>query len=70
MPYKYAAEMICDKLAAAKTYQGKTWTKESNLEHWNEKEEHKKCIHEKTKAFIEEVMIEVSEKRYRPGHNK
>lgn len=70
MPYKYAAEMICDKLAAAQTYQGKSWTKESNLEYWNIKEKHKTCIHEKTKAFIEEVMTEVSEKRYRPSYNK
>ena len=28
IPYKYAAEMVCDKLAAGMVYQGKNFTKE------------------------------------------
>ena len=31
MPYKYAAEMICDKLAAGIVYNGKSWTKETQI---------------------------------------
>ena len=36
IPYKYAAEMICDKLAAGIIYEGKRWTKESELAYWEE----------------------------------
>lgn len=63
MPYKYAAEMICDKIAAAKIYQGKSWNNESNLKYWHEKESNRTYIHEKTKAFMEDVFTEISEKR-------
>ena len=31
MPYKYAAEMICDKIAAGIVYNGKAWTKETQI---------------------------------------
>lgn len=34
MPFKYAAEMICDQLAAGIVYQGKDWTKEYQLTYW------------------------------------
>lgn len=38
MPFPYAAEMICDKMAAGIIYQGKKWTKEYELSYWeNEK---------------------------------
>ena len=34
MPYKYAVECVCDKLAATKIYNGKSYTKEKPLSHW------------------------------------
>ena len=34
MPYKYAVECICDKLAATKTYKGKDYSPEKLIEHW------------------------------------
>ncbi len=34
MPYKYAVECVCDKLAATKTYNGKAYTDSKALEHW------------------------------------
>ncbi len=37
IPYKYVAEMLCDKMAAGIVYQGKNWTKEYQLSHWEEK---------------------------------
>ena len=38
MPYKYVAEMLCDKMAAGMIYQGEKWTKEYELQYWlNEK---------------------------------
>jgi hypothetical protein len=60
IPYKYAAEMICDKLAAGIIYQGKEWTKESELSYWEDERE-KIEINSKTKDFITAVMTEVAE---------
>ena len=34
MPYTYAVECVCDKLAATKIYNGKNYTKEKPIEHW------------------------------------
>lgn len=59
MPYKYAAEMICDKLAAGMTYQGKKWTKEYELSYW-ERERDKIEINPKLKDFVTAVMTEVA----------
>ena len=60
MPYEYAAEMICDKLAAGIIYQGKKWTKEYELSYW-EKEREKIEINPKLKDFVTAVMTEVAE---------
>ena len=55
IPYKYAAEMVCDKLAAGMVYQGKKFTKEYELEYWL-KEKEKIKINPKTEKFITEVL--------------
>lgn len=34
MPYVYAVECVCDKLAATKTYNGKNYTEDKPLAHW------------------------------------
>ena len=34
MPYKYAVECVCDKIAATKCYNGKNYKHEMTLEHW------------------------------------
>lgn len=34
MPYKYAVECVCDKIAAAKCYKGKAYNPEMVLSHW------------------------------------
>lgn len=60
MPYKYAAEMVCDKLAASIIYQGKKWTKEFELSYW-ENERDKIQINPKLKDFITAVMTEVAQ---------
>lgn len=60
MPYKYAAEMICDKLAAGIIYQGKNWTKEYELEYWK-KEKEKIRMNENMKKFVTEVMEQVAQ---------
>ena len=62
IPYKYAAEMICDKLAAGIVYQGENWTKEYQLSYWEkEKEKNKGRINPKIEKFITEVLTEVAE---------
>lgn len=60
MPYKYAAEMICDKLAAGIVYEGKKWTKEYELSYWNGEKEHID-INPKLKDFVTKVLEEVAE---------
>lgn len=59
IPYKYAAEMICDKLAAGMAYKGKEWTKEYELEYWN-KEKNKLKVNPQISLFITEVMEDVA----------
>ena len=60
MPYKYAVECICDKLAATKTYKGKDYSPEKLIEHW-EKYGNKVNGNPKTLAFIERVFHDISE---------
>ncbi len=60
IPYPYAAEMICDKLAAGIIYQGKNWTKEFELSYWEEKEKNKIEMNPKMRDFVTAVMTEVA----------
>ncbi len=60
MPYKYAVECICDKLAATRTYAGKNYDTELPLKHW-QRYGNKVNGHPKTMAFIEKVFIDVKE---------
>lgn len=60
IPYKYAAEMICDKLAAGIIYEGKNWTKEYELEYWK-REREKIKMNEKIKDFVTDIMEQVAE---------
>jgi len=58
MPYKYAVEMICDYLAAARVYSnnmGKAFSYEAEYEWWLKKKEVAK-MHEETKRFITDVF--------------
>ena len=61
IPYKYTIEMICDDLAAGMTYQGKDWTKEYQLNYWNNKKS-KIRINKKIEKVLDEVFSEVSKK--------
>ena len=59
MPYKYAVECVCDKLAATKTYNGKNYTEDKALLHW-EKYGNKVDGNPKTMRFIEKVFTDLS----------
>lgn len=58
MPYKYAVECICDKLAATRVYLGKDYTSEMPLWHW---EKYGKNVNANplTIRFITEVFYDV-----------
>ena len=55
IPYKYAVEMICDKLAAGMIYKGKEFTPQYELDYWNEE---RKVVQVNTKIdkFITVVL--------------
>ena len=58
MPYKYAAEMICDKLAAGIVYQGNKWNQEWPMTYYmNERE--KALMHPQIDQFMLAVFIDV-----------
>lgn len=61
MPYKYAAEMICDKLAAGIVYNGKAWTKDSQIKYYM-KERETSMLNPKIDRFLLQVFTEVSER--------
>ena len=59
MPYKYAVECICDKLAATKTYKGKDYSPEKLIEHW-ERYGNKVDGNPKTMKFIDRVFRDIN----------
>ena len=65
IPYKYVAEMLCDKLAAGLTYKGKDWTKEYEYEYWT-KERDRTLVNDKIDELITEFFKEIAEKGIDP----
>lgn len=59
IPYKYAAEMLCDKMAAGIIYKGKDWTREYELSYWEKEKEYKK-VNSKIKEFFTDVLEQVA----------
>ena len=59
MPYKYVAEMLCDKMAAGMIYKGKEWTKEYELRYWLE-EKDKIDINPKIRDLVTDCLTQVS----------
>lgn len=60
MPYEYAVECICDKLAATKAYNPKGYTEDKPLAHWL-KHGNKVDGNPKTMMFIERVFRDLAE---------
>ena len=60
MPYKYAVECVCDKLAATKTYAGKNYTPDMPLNHWL-RYGSKVLGNPKTLEFVEHVFRDLVE---------
>ena len=59
MPYKYAAEMICDKIAAGIVYSGENWKPSTQIEYYK-KERVLYIIHPQIDQFMIVVFTEVS----------
>ena len=59
MPYKYAAEMICDKLAAGMVYSGKEWNNNTQIDYYMQERE-VSLIHPQIDKFMIAVFTEVS----------
>ena len=57
--------MICDNLAAGIVYNGKNWTKSTQLEYWT-KVESKKRVNPKINKFAKEIFKQVSEQGIDP----
>lgn len=62
MPYKYVAEMICDRIAAGIVYKGKDWSQEEPLKYFLAEREKNVLIHEQVAKVLEEVFTQVKEK--------
>ena len=60
MPYQYAVECVCDKLAATRVYAGKNYSTDLPLKHW-EKYGNKVPGNPKTMAFVEAVFKDVKQ---------
>ena len=61
MPMKYFKEMFCDRVAASKIYQGKSYTDAHPLEYFSRAKD-RIIIHPKTAALLEECLTMLKEK--------
>ena len=58
MPYKYAVESLCDKIASTKTYRKKDYTAQDVLDYWN-KEKQVQQMNSKIKEFFNTVLTDL-----------
>ena len=56
IPKKYAVEMLCDYLGAARAYMGEKFSYTNELEWWKKKTSKNISMHPKTKYFIDKMM--------------
>ena len=56
MPYKYAVEMFCDYIGAARAYLGKNFSWNKEMDWWNNKK-HNCCMNLLTKMYITYLFI-------------
>lgn len=61
MPIKYFKEMVCDRIAASKIYQGNNYTNAHPLEYFS-RAKSRIIIHPKTAALLEETLIILRDK--------
>ncbi len=61
MPNRYIAEMIMDRIAASKVYQGKNYTDASSLEYFNGGGNENAIMHPQTREILERMLIMLAE---------
>ncbi len=61
MPKRYVVEMLCDRIAACKTYQKENYTEASPYEYYVKGKTHY-LLHEDTMRLLEELLIMVRDK--------
>lgn len=61
MPYKYAAEMVCDFLGAGRAYSGDKFTFSAEYDWWVAQLKRNICIHPAIACFVSCVLIECRE---------
>lgn len=61
MPYRYAAEMICDYMGAGRAYYGKTFSFDKEYDWWLEKKKHNLLMHPAIKNFVTRIMKRCAE---------
>ena len=60
IPYKYVIEMLCDKLSASITYNGKDWTNSSEYDYW-QIEKTRIILNPKVENFLSAVITEIKD---------
>lgn len=60
MPYKYVIEMVCDRVAACKVYQGDKYSQKTPLEYLLGKHD-RFYMHPNTAKLLEEILTEIAE---------
>ena len=60
IPYKYMAEMVCDKMAANIIYNGKNWSNSSQYEYW-QKEKTGLISNPKIEKFLDVVFLQIKD---------
>lgn len=62
MPRRYVAEMIMDRIAASRVYNGNTYTDELPLAYYNKSREKMWFIHKNTKRYMELLLTMLAER--------
>lgn len=65
IPFKYILETVCDSFAAGMVYEGKNWTKKSQLIYWNKTKDNAR-VNKKIYNFLDNVYKEVSKQGLKP----
>lgn len=60
MPFKYAAEMLCDYLGAGHAYMGDKFSYEAELKWWQNKTKNPIAMNPSIKNFINEILVELA----------
>ena len=70
-PYKYLAELLCDKISAGMTYTGKNWNKSQPLNYWINVEKKKEIsVHPAAVEFVETVFAKLDKENLNSALNK